>query len=75
MTRDIVAATAAYEKWLGSQVVIVGSDLAYKHEQMASDPFPFLRATYYRWAEVFPEACPELAGAPRVLAVADLHVV
>lgn len=74
MTRDIVAATAAYEKWLGSQVAIVHSDLAYKHEQMAVDPFPLLRATYYRWAEVFPEVCPDLVRAPRVLAVGDLHV-
>jgi len=74
VTRDIVAATRAYEQWLGSQVGIVRSDLAYKHEQMAVDPFPFLRATYYRWAEVFPEVCPELARATRVLAVGDLHV-
>lgn len=74
MTRDIVAATSAYERWLGAQVPIVRSDLAYKHEQMAVDPFPFLRSTFYRWAEVFPEVCAELAGAPRVLAVGDLHV-
>ena len=74
MTRDFVRATRSYETWLGTQVRIVRSDLAYKHEQMAVDPFPFLRSTFYRWVEIFPELCPELAGAPRLLAVGDLHV-
>ncbi len=41
---------------------------------MASDGFSFLRATFYRWAELFPTLCPKLAGAPRVLGVGDLHV-
>ena len=36
--------------------------------------FPFLRATYYRWAQLWPEICPELAKGPQVLAVGDLHV-
>jgi hypothetical protein len=33
-----------------------------------------LRATFYRWAQTFPEACPELMAAPEVLAVSDLHI-
>jgi hypothetical protein len=41
---------------------------------MKSGVFPFLRATYYRWAQVWPEYCPDLAKAPHVLAVGDLHV-
>jgi len=41
---------------------------------MRSDPFRFFRATYYRWAQLWPETCPDLADAPRVLAVGDLHV-
>ena len=41
---------------------------------MAADAFSFLRATYYRWAEIWPEELPELADAPRVLAIGDLHV-
>lgn len=41
---------------------------------MAEAIFPFLRATFYRWAERWPEVCAELAGAPHVLAVGDLHV-
>ena len=41
---------------------------------MAADAFSFLRATFYRWAELWPEEVPEVADAPRVLAVGDLHV-
>jgi Uncharacterized protein conserved in bacteria (DUF2252) len=41
---------------------------------MASSLFAFLRATFYRWASLWPEVCPDLAKAPRVLAVGDLHV-
>ena len=70
----IKKATKKYEVWLAKQAAIVQADLALKHTHMAEDPFPFLRATFYRWAQVWPEACPELARAPRVLAVGDLHV-
>jgi hypothetical protein len=41
---------------------------------MAQSPFQFLRATFYRWAELWPQVCPELADAPVVLGVGDLHV-
>src|SRR2546428_488528 len=41
---------------------------------MAADPFSFLRATFYRWAELAPQVLPELAEGVRVLAVGDLHV-
>jgi uncharacterized protein (DUF2252 family) len=41
---------------------------------MASATFPFFRATFYRWAQRWPELCPGLTGAPEVLGVADLHV-
>jgi hypothetical protein len=36
--------------------------------------FPFLRATFYRWVELWQDACGELEKAPRILAVGDLHV-
>jgi len=48
--------------------------LRLKHEQMAAALFPFLRATYYRWAQIWPDVCGEVASAPQVLAVGDLHV-
>jgi len=41
---------------------------------MAQAAFPFLRATFFRWAERWPLVCPRLTAAPRVLAVGDLHV-
>ncbi len=66
--------TTRYEEWLSKELTIVPDDLKHKHEQMSSALFPFLRATYYRWAQIFPEVCGELAAAPQVLAVGDLHV-
>jgi hypothetical protein len=41
---------------------------------MKADLFPFFRATYYRWAAVWPEVCQDLASAPQALSVGDLHV-
>jgi hypothetical protein len=71
---DIVAATAEYERWLGSKLPLVAEDLELKHRRMAKSPFRFLRATYYRWAQSFPDDVPpELANAPRLVAVGDLH--
>jgi Uncharacterized protein conserved in bacteria (DUF2252) len=69
----MVAATRSYEAWVGRQVSVVRSDLAFKHEQMAFAPFPFLRSTFYRWVQVWELTLPELASAPKVLAVGDLH--
>lgn len=67
-------ATAKYEDWLSHRVRLLAPDLAFKHAQMRSAPFPFLRATFYRWAQVWPEVCADAAEAPVVLAVGDLHV-
>ena len=70
---NVQKATAAYEGWLGTHTTLVPADLAFKHAQMATGVFPFLRATFYRWAQVFPKLCPDLAKAPTLLAVGDLH--
>src|SRR5258707_13686869 len=70
----IVAATADFERWKSEQLSIVRSDLLQKHRMMASSAFPFLRSTFYRWAQLWPAVCPELSRAPQVLAVGDLHV-
>ena len=70
----IAKATARYEAWLARHLKIVEADLHFKHEQMRTGPFPFMRATYYRWAQIWKEVCPEAATAPQVLAVGDLHV-
>lgn len=71
---NIRKATEKYEVWLRRHLKIVEPDLEFKHEQMRTSPFPFLRATYYRWAQVWTEVCGAAAQAPRVLAVGDLHV-
>ena len=71
---DIVEATHRFEAWLRRRIAVVERDLAYKHEQMRADPFLFFRATYYRWAQLWPEHCPRLARAAEVLAVGDLHI-
>jgi len=71
---DIVRATADFEKWASRHVKLIPSDVKLKHRNMALAAFPFLRATFYRWAQWWPVVCPELARAPQVLAVGDLHV-
>lgn len=73
-TVHIVKSTRQYEAWLGSHTQLVKPDLALKHQRMAEGPFPFLRATFYRWMQVWPQVCPDLTKAPRVLGVGDLHV-
>jgi len=70
----IQQATQNYERWLAGFLEIVPEDLALKHDRMAAAVFPFLRATYYRWAQLFPHLCKDLSRAPQVLAVGDLHV-
>ncbi|MGO8815451.1 MAG: DUF2252 family protein [Terriglobia bacterium] len=70
----IKKATKKYETWLAKNLTIVPADLALKHTRMAEDTFQFLRATFYRWMQVWPVVSPDLARAPRVLAVGDLHV-
>ena len=71
---NIVDATKSYEAWLGREVVILDGDLNKKHELMAEAVFPFLRATYYRWAQIWAETTKGVAGGLPVLAVGDLHV-
>jgi hypothetical protein len=71
---NVVKATRQFEQWLASRTDVVKKDLHLKHAAMKEAVFPFLRATYYRWAQIWPKVCPELAKAPKVLAVGDLHV-
>ena len=70
---NIRKATEKYEFWLARHLKIIEPDLQFKHEQMRTAPFPFMRATYYRWAQTWGEVCGDVARAPRVLAVGDLH--
>jgi hypothetical protein len=70
----IYKATRKYERWLAKHCDIVTADLERKHVLMRQTAFCFLRGTFYRWAQLWPEVCPSLARAPKVLAVGDLHV-
>jgi hypothetical protein len=71
---NVVKATAAYEAWVATRIAVVDRDLELKHKRMDEAAFPFLRATFYRWVEVWREICPELAAGPELLAVGDLHI-
>ena len=71
---QIADATKGFESWLKQQTTIVAADLRRKHQAMSEDIFSFLRATYYRWAQRFSELDKRVAGAPKLLAVGDLHV-
>jgi Uncharacterized protein conserved in bacteria (DUF2252) len=71
---NIIKATRKYEAWLGHHLEIVQKDLQSKHERMAESAFSFLRATFYRWVQLFPQVCPDLQRVPRILSVGDLHV-
>jgi hypothetical protein len=71
---NVVKATRQFEEWLAGRTCLVRADVELKHRSMKEGVFPFLRATYYRWAQIWPSVCPDLAKAPQVLAVGDLHV-
>jgi len=70
----ITRATKSYEAWLGKRITLLPADLEHKHAAMAEDVFPFLRATFYRWMQCWPEICADENRAPKILAVGDLHV-
>src|ERR1700730_12640736 len=67
-------ATESYEAWLAKLTRIIEADLVFKHQQMSADIFSFMRATFYRWVELWAEFCADLAKAPLVLSIGDLHI-
>jgi uncharacterized protein (DUF2252 family) len=71
---NIREAAHSYEAWMRKCNTVIEADLRTKHRQMKEDLFLFFRGTYYRWAQLFPEVCPQLSRAPKVLACGDLHV-
>ncbi len=71
---NIAKASRKYEAWLAQRARLLEADLKLKHQRMAESAFSFLRATFYRWAQLWPEVCGDLAMAPHALAVGDLHV-
>jgi hypothetical protein len=74
--RNILKSTRAYEAWMRERTDGSNRLLKSKHRKMGAGAFPFLRATFYRWVEQWPEVCPQLAGRDQdvLLVVGDLHV-
>jgi hypothetical protein len=70
----IKKATKKYEAWLGERLSLIPADLTLKHSRMEEAPFPFLRATFYRWAQLWAKLPFDFVKAPPVLAVGDLHL-
>ncbi len=71
---NIQEATASYEGWMRKGALIVDKELRDKHFKMKENPFAFFRGTYYRWAQLWPKACPKSKRSPVVLSVGDLHI-
>ena len=71
---NIIASTAAYEKWLRQFFEPVQVDLRHKHELMRDNRFTFFRATFYRWAQNWDQVPSSVRHAPAVLGVGDAHV-
>ncbi|HKW56630.1 MAG TPA: DUF2252 family protein [Candidatus Acidoferrum sp.] len=74
MKPGIIEATQEFENWLSRQLPIIRQDLRLKHQHMAEAAFPFFRATFYRWLQLWPAVCHDLANTQKVLAVGDLHI-
>jgi hypothetical protein len=67
-------ATRRYEEWLGGLMPLVQADVQAKHGWMRLGPFPFMRATFYRWCQLWRAGAGDLARAAPVSAVGDLHL-
>jgi uncharacterized protein (DUF2252 family) len=74
--RSILESTRAFEAWMRKRTDVSRRLLKNKHRKMGTGAFPFLRATFYRWVERWPEVCPRPARRDQdvLLAVGDLHV-
>jgi uncharacterized protein (DUF2252 family) len=71
---SIQTATNDYESWLGRRMSLVAGDLRTKHRLMRSSPFVFMRASFYRWCQLWPVLDPDERATWPVMAVGDLHV-
>ncbi len=67
-------ATERYHAWLSQHTPLDERGLRKKRKKTRKGPFPFLRGTFYRWAQTWAARMPEEAATPRVLAVGDLHL-
>ncbi len=63
-----------YEAWRAKRIQLIQADVEAKYRRMAESPWLLARGSYHRFATQFAELAPELAGAPVVVSVGDLHV-
>jgi hypothetical protein len=61
---NVRQAMKSYEKWVASCIPLDRPALSFKHKQMTLGLFPFLRATFYRWAQIWREVAGKAAVAP-----------
>jgi len=73
-SESVADATRSYEEWLGERVEVVGADLVEKHELMKVGTFAFLRATFYRWIQLWANVCADEADAPVTASIGDIHI-
>jgi hypothetical protein len=71
---NIQKASQSYERWLSKYLTLIQADLDKKHEAMRGFVFPYFRATFYRWMQLWAERQEPWAQTPEILAVGDLHV-
>src|SRR5438034_2111565 len=71
---NVFQSTAAYERWLSGFMKPIRRDLRLKHKLMRKNAFTFFRATFYRWAQLWPSLQEPIAKAPVLLGVGDAHV-
>jgi uncharacterized protein (DUF2252 family) len=73
---NIIESTKLYENWLQAKTDAQAKLLSKKHEKMADDLFPFIRATFYRWVQRWRKEYKDLQDRDQdvVLAVGDLHI-
>jgi len=71
-------ATSKYESWLAGQIPLIPEDLGRKHSAMAKDVFSFLRATFYRWMQLWAgglPSCEPRAQSARASAICILRIL
>ena len=70
----IVEATRSYEAWMQGHVRLRADDLDTKHQRMAASPLEFLRGTFYRYVQCWPNLAGAFPEALTVPAIGDIHL-
>jgi hypothetical protein len=71
---NVVTSTAQYDDWLKGFMQPITADVRAKHKLTGDDRFSFFRATFYRWAQLWPTLSAPIADAPMVHGIGDAHV-